>query len=286
MGSLNRAHLKGFLAEDPKPFAMHNDSEMIVINVTTCRRDIPTYVSTQFETVQVICDVENNKTVAQLLEKLKKYDLIDVTGVVNIRPIMRRVTCKFCGMTDEVIQYANSYIQAQAISKLDNVEAMVGNEHSPEEHLRKHFYEDSHEIIMIGNVVSTPQLRALKQSQIPVCGYKIGIDRQYFIRSEPDTTADYPWIYSYGDMAVSDFRHLVGADPEKKELGSLITFRGFAHSRNVEKSITCKCCGHEIPVMKTVTSYIPYSIEYLSNYKTDEDLAREEFYKARGFEFE
>ena len=112
-------------------------------------------------------------------------------------------------------------------------------------------------------VVSEPE--ALQVSGAPCCRYRLGVDRKYYIKTQSDLTADYPWVYSFQQQAERDFRHL--------KQGSVILVDAFIQNRRVEGYMTCSQCGAQYRFPDAATEFIPFSIEYLSDYITDEELA-------------
>ena len=106
----------------------------------------------------------------------------------------------------------------------------------------------------------------------PCCRYRLGVDRKYYIKTQSEITADYPWVYSYGQQAEYDYSHL--KMPQDGEQGSLVLVDGFVQYRDVEAKMVCDACGEPYTYHDIVTEFIPYSIEYLNNYITDEEIAK------------
>lgn len=101
-----------------------------------------------------------------------------------------------------------------------------------------------------------------------MCRYGLGVNRKYFIKEQKNEHSDYPWVYSYGEQADTDFRYL------KK--GSLILVDGFIHNENAMTRMKCEACDSDYTFPDVGTQFTPYSIEYLNDYKSEEDVQKEE----------
>ena len=47
-------------------------------------------------------------------------------------------------------------------------------------------------------------------------------------------------------------------------------------SRDIKRLISCDNCGHEYEYTETVLDMVPYSTEYLRNFRTEEEIASAE----------
>lgn len=127
----------------------------------------------------------------------------------------------------------------------------------------KHFKEVSNQALIVGTVVSTPEM--IPGSKFPCCRFRLGVDRKYFIKTQGDIHADYPWVYSYAQEAERDFKYL--------QKGSLILVDGFIQNRRVKSNMQCQNCGIIYQYEDAATEFVPYSVEFLSDYLTDADIA-------------
>ena len=84
----------------------------------------------------------------------------------------------------------------------------------------------------------------------------LGIDRKYYIRTQSDVTADYPYVYSYGNQALMDLRHL--------HKGSLVLADAFLRTREVQNNMVCGECGGTYQFQDVAMELIPYSVESVS----------------------
>lgn len=265
MATHNSVRLAGYLLEDP---VIANEgtpgAEKVFLKLRTLRRDADDVDPGRFEDIFVFYDG------TELIEKMKKltqFDVIDIKGVFNIVGTNKPSRCPDCGAINYRIDGTYSFVYPQWIRKIDNIlNSYEYNAGLPDSILFHQYKEVSNYFTMIGTVVSEPEL--LNQDTYPICRYRVGVDRKYYIRTQPDVHADYPWVYSRGQQALDDKRHLC--------LQSVILVDGYIHTRNVKVATTCEVCGARYTYPDVVTDFIPYAIEYLSKYKTDEDIAREE----------
>lgn len=272
MATHNQVREVGYLVKEPTIFNEGIEgSEKILFQIRTVRRHIDDYFGKKFEDVIMYYDGERY---IEKMKKLKKFDLVDIKGVFNVLPVDKNSVCPFCGKQNVKYQGTSTFIYPISFIKLDNIEASYEYDNDlPESILRKHYTEISNQALIVGTVCSDPEM--IGNDKIKCCRYKLGVDRKYFIKTQAEQTADYPWVYSYGQQAESDYRHL------KRD--SLVLVDACVHNREIQADIKCAHCSNDYKYPDVVTDFIPYSVEYLSNYKTDEDIALEEEINRRSF---
>jgi hypothetical protein len=265
MATHNQVREVGYLLKDPKIINEGKEgSEKILFQIRTVRRNVDNYHGKKFEDVIIYYD---GTEFMEKLKKLKRFDLIDVKGVFNVLTVNKKSLCPFCGTQNVKYRGSSTFIYPIAINKLNSVLTSYEQDADlPEAILEKHYTEISNQALIIGTIVSDPEMIGTEKR--PCCRYRLGVDRKYYIKTQDDITADYPWVYSYGQQAEWDYRHL--------QQGSVILVDGFIHNRQVNAKIQCEHCGSEYTYPDVTTEFIPYSLEYLSNYRTDEDIAMEE----------
>lgn len=270
MAQHNQTRHVGFLIQNPTILNEGLEgNEKVIMQLRTIRRNIEGYNDKQFEDVIVYYD---GTEFIDKMKALKQFDLIDIKGVFNILTVDKSSICPICGHTNVKYKGSSTFIYPISFSKLNNVQGSFEyDENLPETILRKHYKEVSNQVLIVGTVCSKPEM--ISNGKLKCCRYKLGVDRKYYIKTQTELTADYPWVYSYGKQAERDYRHL-------KE-GSVVLVDSFIHTRQVDAKITCEKCGTDYTYPDVVTDFIPYSVEYFSNYKTDEDIALEEELKKR-----
>lgn len=264
MAQHNQVRGVGFLLKDPTILNEGIEgSEKILFQIRTIRRHIDDYRGKKFEDLIVFYD---GSDFMEKMKKLKKFDLVDIKGVVDILTVDKQSICPYCGKQNVKHMGSSTFIYPIAFFKLNNVETSYEhNEDLPEAILQKHYREVSNEALIVGTVVSTPEM--IGTDNIKCCRYRLGVDRKYYIKTQGDVTADYPWVYTYGKQAEWDSTHL-------KE-GALVLVNAFIHNREIDANTVCMHCGADYTYPDVVTELIPYSVEYLNNYKTNEEIALE-----------
>ena len=72
--------------------------------------------------------------------------------------------------------------------------------------LQEQYMEVSNQALLIGTVRKEPEFK--DDGKNPFCRYPLQIDRKYYIPSQCDISADFPWVYSYGQQAEWDSKYL------------------------------------------------------------------------------
>lgn len=265
MATHNQVREVGYLLQDPKIMNEGLEgSEKILFKIRTIRRETEGYFGKKFEDVIIYYD---GTELMPRLKKLKRFDLIDLKGVFNVLTVNKKSRCPACGEQNIKYRGSSTFIYPIFFNKINSLATLFDNdEESPEMHLEKHWKEVSNQALIIGTVVNEPELIGLPNR--PCCRYRLGVDRKYYIKTQDELTSDYPWVYTYGEQAEWDIRHL--------RQGALILVDGFIHNRQVDANITCEHCGTGYTYPDVTTEFIPYSLEYLAGHKTDAEIAMEE----------
>ncbi len=264
MATHNQVRVVGFLLGNVRLVGNENDgTEKAFFTIRTTHRDVDCFHEEKFEDIMIYYDGED----ASIMNKIKKlvpYDIVDIKGVFNILTMNKRSKCSSCGAENIKYQGSSTFIYPLHLFKQNALfKAYEYDENRPEELLVKHYKEISNQAIICGTVVNEPELKELKNTLC--CKYMLGVNRKYYIKTQGNITADYPWVYTFGQQAEDDYRHLIQ--------GSSILMDGFIRTRKVMTHMSCSACGAEYEFPDVATEFIPYSIEYLKDYLTDEDIA-------------
>lgn len=275
MATMNRVRCVGFLREDPvieKPNVP--GEEKAIITLRTVRRSLEGYKGSMTEDVLVYYDQEE---LMPRIKKLKKLDLIDITGVFNILSVSKRGVCPECHTVTVKPGGTLTFVYPIHLVKVNSLwkNQMMG-EITPEEILKRHYKEVSNEINLIGTVDNDPEI-VTAMKNVLCCRYRLRVDRQYLIKTQQTQKIDFPWVYSYATQADRDITYL--------HKGSVILVRGFIRNRSVKSNIRCcnESCGEMIAYTDVATEFIPYSVEYLRDFETDESLAAKKYMQNMGF---
>ncbi len=127
--------------------------------------------------------------------------------------------------------------------------------------------EVSCRVLAFGTLLKDPRFITTKK-KVRIAQYPIAMNRKLLIRmDDPSVKTDYPWVKSYGENAVNDklFIHYQ----------SEVVIDGYLHTRKTHPTITCPCCGRSWVTDDVSTEIVPYTTEYLANFKTKEDVEAE-----------
>lgn len=264
MATHNQVRIVGFLLNDPI-ITNENDmgEEQVLISIRACNRELDGYYFTPFQDVFIYYDDNDNTDLLKRLKSLNAYDMVDIKGVFNVLSVNKWSDCPECGEENVKLNGTSCFVYPISCLKLNNLQTMYQeNESVPEKLLLDYYQEVSNHIILIGNVMSEPEMTGTPSS--PCCRYQLGIERKYFIKTQEDMKYDYPYVYSYGKQAKNDIRYL--------KPGALVFLEGFIRNRKVQSDMVCENCGTKYQYPSVASELIPYSIEYLRGYYTDEEL--------------
>lgn len=262
MATHNQIRVIGYLLKDPQIFnASEEGAEKIIFLIRTTHRDIEGYPCAKFQDIMIYYD---GWELMDKVKGLKQFDLVDIKGVFNILTLGKTSVCPGCGHQNIKQNGTVTFVYPLAIHKLNGLQKeFEKDEEIPERILQIHYEEVSNQALIIGTVVNDPEV--IETDNMLICRYRLGVDRKYFIKTQSDLTADYPWIYTYGQQAERDAKHL------KK--GALVLVDAIIQNRKVEGYMTCENCGIQYRFPDAATEFIPFSVEYLNGYTTDEEIA-------------
>lgn len=266
MATHNQVRVIGYLLKDPVIInAGKTGEEKVLIQIRTTRRDIEGYYDDMFADLVLFYD---GADLMNKCQSLQKFDVIDVKGVFNILPTQKRHQCTYCGHENIKYNSLSTFIYPISLSRIASYKDFYAEQGiMPNRILEDNYKEISNQCTIIGTVVTQPELIETRNHG-QICRYCLGVDRKYYIKTQDDMTADYPWVYSYGKQAMRDYEHLVAKE-------SVIFVDSFLHNRQIKGKMTCEHCGAEFSYQDIGTQFTPYSVEYLRGYKTDEDIERE-----------
>lgn len=262
MATHNYVRGVGFLLGHPKILNEGVEGEeKILFSIRTVHRDLDDYIGMKYQDLMIYYD---GLEMMEKMKKLTQFDIVDIKGVFNVLTMNKHSTCSNCGNKNIKYNGSSTFIYPIALTKLNGMQEAYERDNTlPERVLEKHFIEVSNEVMIVGTVVNEPEL--LKLPNTVCCKYQLGVDRKYYIKTQGEITADYPWVYSYGKQAELDLIHL--------QKGTLVLINGFIQNRKVKAYMDCKTCGKSYLYPDVATEFIPYSVEYLNNYITDEEIA-------------
>ena len=260
MATHNQVRVIGYLITEPIIMNEGNlGAEKIRYHIRTVHRKIDGLRDDKFQDIMIFYD---GTDFMEKMKKLKKYDVVDIKGVFNVLTINKKSECPYCG--EKNIKPYGSLAAVYPISFIKINAWETCYEHDvelPERILTKYFQETSNYATIIGTVANTPEL--LGTEEYPCCRYMLAINRKYYIKTQDNITADYPYIYSYGKQARNDYRYL--------KQGSVVMADCFVRMRKIKNNIRCNKCDREYQFLDVASELVPYSVEYLQNFLTEEE---------------
>ena len=200
-----------------------------------------------------------------VLDSMKDWkinDLILIKGNVITANVTKDAICPHCGEVyhkeGAVITYINP-IHA-------SIEKSFSNKDKAVEELKNHT-ELSNYVTILGTVCKTPEATETWDNCIR---FPIAINRKYFVPGDdPEDYTDYPWVHCYGEKNLSA--------AERCQVGTNVFLEGTLRVRKYpELSVVCGGCGKTFPWKDITIDFIPYAIELLNNFITDEMIEEEE----------
>lgn len=195
-------------------------------------------------------DPENIK----IMETFEKDDMVFLKGVLVTKSVMKGTFCTECNAEQKkegMIVYVNPIFIERREHNLTHEESM---------NLLYQHKEISNEIFLVGHLCIDPiKVEALKKTD--VTQYQISVTRTYHL---DENKTDFPWVKSYGEKAKEDLKRL--------KCGSGVLIDGCLQSRIFPKKAVCCKCGNVYEWNDNAMDIVPYSVEYLTSYVTDEML--------------
>lgn len=209
----------------------------------------------------------------EILEKMQTWranDIVFIKGTVACKSIPKSSVCP----NEECITDPN-HPEIRTKNKIEDGSLVYVNPIFVEK--RTHFEDSkdceaylvenreiSNQVYVIGTLCREPKKFKTKKGLV-VTQYQIALNRKFRIRSDtPEIKTDYPWVKSYGDTAIEDKMRL--------DVGSVVAIDGVLQARRVTRKCTCANCGMEYNWEDKAMEIVPYEVEYMRDYKTDEDL--------------
>lgn len=199
------------------------------------------------------------------METWTECDIVDVYGNFTTKNLNKSSYCTHC--EENGIMTKNSSAGVMAYTNPIFAEKIKDCETRREalEYLSAH-KEISNKITFMGHLTREPKKIKTKRG-VTVTQYQIAANRKYRIKTDaPENKTDYPWVKSYGDNAIEDKKRLT--------TGSLVLLDGIIQARTVYRTTTCSCCGKEYKWQDKTMEIVPYTTEYLTGFRTDEEIAK------------
>lgn len=267
MSRHNEITLYGKLLKDP---SVRYDEEMKVyknarfaIMTVQGDRDLENYIDhLNYQTPWILT---KDPVLAERVSTWHQNDMIEIKGTITTQEGKKKTPrCPNCNQ-QSLIEKANIvYITPIYI---DRREQNVTDEQALR--LLKKRCEISNHALIVGTLCRNPETFTSAKGKTTT-SYQLAINRKYFIKSDdPLVKTDYPWVKSFGEIAKNDAQMLM--------TGSEVLIDGYLHTREVTRKQVCDHCGHTFEWNDQLALEItPYSIEYLKNCRTQDEIDQKE----------
>lgn len=129
--------------------------------------------------------------------------------------------------------------------------------------LMKERGEICNEVVLIGNLTKDPQYYN-PSTGIYCTTYQIAVDRKYFLKDgKTKDKTDYIYIRSFGEIARYDHKVL--------RVGSMVFVEGVLKYKKYVRHDVCPNCGAKIEWNDDSIEVLPYCVEPLKDYITEEE---------------
>ncbi len=205
--------------------------------------------------------ISRDSEIMEKMKKLKEFDIVFIKGVISSTSINKSSYCPKCG--ERNIAKGNCvYVTPIFVEKLTNCK----DKEAATDYIIERM-EVSNQVYLCGTLVNEPKIfTTLNGKQITQ--YPIVSERKYTIKTDdPLVKTDYPIIKSYGEQARNDKMYL--------RPGSEVLIDGGLQARTIERTTKCCKCGEFYHWNDTAMEVITYAVEYLRNFKTNEEVEKE-----------
>lgn len=203
--------------------------------------------------------ITKNPEIIKKIEMLHENDMVTIKGTFTTKSnVKKSKKCPCCGEKNGIIGEL-VYIHPISI-KLENDKNLSQTDILKK--LRENC-EFSNSVHMVGNLCR--DVNYYTDGKKRICQYQLAINRNYHIREDAaEIKTDYPWIYSYGDIAENDASVM--------HEGTLVLIDGMLRTREIkDRKLVCEKCGTEYFFNDNALEVIPYKTEYLQNFYSFDD---------------
>ena len=209
----------------------------------------------------------SNKIMMRKMQEIELHDIVEVKGTITTQNIRRGLRCPHCGTINE---------QPGTITVINPVYIGVRKKLQSDTEGFQYLMdcaEISNQVKVIGRVCKELEMLETDEAE-PCAKYQVAINRKLYIEgTEPEDHSDYPYVYSYGEVAEDDISIL--------QVNTLIYLDGYIHTMKFNQSALCQNpdCGQPFKFPNQTLNITPYSVEYLRDYgelkpSTHEDRSR------------
>lgn len=202
----------------------------------------------------------SDKEMIKQAKKLKHYDIVEVKGTFLTQHSTRSKICPHCGK----INVLETSIQTINPVYIGAVNDTLKNDTDGTTYLLG-CAEISNIAKVIGRVCTPTEEIVFGETDKGevYARYQIAVNRKLFVKDSEgeEDHADFPIVYSYGDVARDD--------KDVLQQNALVYLDGYIHTMLRDQLVTCDECGGEFTFKTQCMNLSPYSMEYLRDFKDD-----------------
>jgi single-stranded DNA-binding protein len=217
-------------------------------NIDNIKYDVPIIMTSESEMIKKIAS-------------FKKGDMVEIKGTITTKDVTKRTTCKYCGHKHEklgnLVCITPIYAEVRETALSDENGKKVLRDRC----------EISNMVTVIAPLCRDPQLYKTDKGK-SVTTYQLAIRRKFRIKKDADVRTDFPWVKSYGLIAENDAKTL--------RKGSYVFIDGRIQVRQLTRVQECEKCGKTYEWTDSATEIVPYSVEYLRDFYTKEEIEKRE----------
>ncbi len=273
MAKLNDVRLYGFPEKKPDIRIDRETGEpvsaMCYIHVVRSHRD--DHSGKRFMKHDFPLIISLDKHIIEEMMTWEAFDLVHVKGTLTTRKIDKPSYCEFCTEVDEkgnenatkndrqgVLAYLTPIYARKESHCKDKKEALSKLISSR---------EISNSVLCFATLMTDPTVFKTNAGTI-VTQFKGACNRKWrIVTDREDIRTDWPWIKAYGKEAIEARMKL--------SKGSEVYVDGALQARTIHRKTKCRKCGKIYGWEDRTLEIVPFALEYVSGFKTDEMLVKE-----------
>lgn len=218
-------------------------------NITNIKYDVPVVMTGEPEKIAI-------------MDTWNMGDMVEVKGSITTKEVNKGTTCKACGqknLSEGNVVFVNPVylgVRETGVSPEEGLEL-----------LRKRV-EISNCATLIGTLCRNVETFRTNNG-LQITQYQLAVNRKYRVKDDSaENRTDYPWVKSYGQIAVDDSKFL--------QMGAMVYVDGMIQTREVDRVTVCSNCGEQYHWKDAALEIVPYAVEYLQGYITPEEYEKHE----------
>lgn len=198
-----------------------------------------------------------DKAIIKEIQKMKVHDIVEVKGTFLTSHSRRTKICPYCGEINTI---------DTAIQIINPIYVGVIDDRLKSDTDGQNYLIQCAEVANIAKIIG----RVCTKTEDIYYGeteqgelyerYQLAVNRKLYVRDSEgdDDHADFPVVYSYGDIAKEDKTIL--------KQNTLVYLDGYVHTMIYDQDFECEHCGETFSYKSQKMNLTPYSMEYLRDF--------------------